>query len=189
MNNNANNYEYVTYEEFEKYQIDENKTLEYDNGYIYYMTPVFPNHDRVKNKIAHNLVDYIGYEGPCEVFTSDVAVVFTNEDSKYEYEPDIMLCCDPNKFSGAKYKGIPSFIVEILSYTTKDRDKGIKLEIYSKFGVNEYWIVNIDEKVITAYSRNVNGKYMSRIDYIQGMNIQCENGFSITVDDIFSVLK
>lgn len=46
------NDEYFTYEEFLKYySIEPRYKLQYDNGYIHYMTPVFPNHERVKQRI------------------------------------------------------------------------------------------------------------------------------------------
>lgn len=40
-----------------------------------------------------------------------------------------MITCD-NKFHGSIYKGIPNFIVEVVSRATKDRDKELKLDVY-----------------------------------------------------------
>lgn len=191
MASNAKNYEYVSYEEFESIQNgSDNYKLEYDNGYIYYMTPVYPNHDRVKNKIAFTIMNFISKENSkCEVFTSDVAVVFEESSSKYEYEPDVMVCCDSDKFKGAKYVGIPALIVEILSHSTEHRDTGIKLENYKRFGVKEYWIVDINEGKVIVYSNNKDGEYMAINTYTSGMEIMCMGQLSIEVDDIFSVLK
>lgn len=191
MSQNAKNYEYVSYEEFESIQMSENKyKLEYDNGYIYYMSPVYPNHDRVKNKIAFSIMNYISQSnGKCEVFTSDVAVVFEDKTGKYEYEPDVMVCCNPEKFKGSKYVGIPALIVEILSHSTEHRDKGVKLENYKKFGVKEYWIVDINEGKIKVYNNNLDGEYLSVNAYTSEMEISCMGKFSIKVDDIFSVIK
>ncbi|MFV9510224.1 Uma2 family endonuclease [Tepidibacillus sp. LV47] len=190
MSRNAKNYEYFTYEEFEKIQNDEpNFRLEYDNGYIYYMTPVYPNHDRVKNKIANTLINHLGFDHKCEVFTSDVAVVFENENEKYEFAPDIMITCDPEKFKGAKYKGVPSLIVEILSYSTEHRDKGLKLDVYQRFGVKEYWIVDINKNKIIVYNSNVNGEFMSVNTYTRGMTLKCLGRFDLAVDDIFRVVR
>ncbi|MCM8710964.1 Uma2 family endonuclease [Clostridium sp. SYSU_GA19001] len=190
MGANAKNYEFYSYEEFEKIQLEEDRfKLEYDNGYIYYMSPVFPNHDRIKNKIAFGIMDYLRKSEKCEVFTSDVAVVFEKYNEKYEYEPDVMVCCEPDKFDGAKYKGIPSFIIEILSHSTEHRDTGIKLQVYERFEVPEYWIINIKDSSIKVYSNNVNGKYMSINTYTFGMKIKCMDGLIFDVDDIFSVIK
>jgi Uma2 family endonuclease len=190
MGENAKSYEFFSYEEFERIQLEEKQyRLEYDNGYIYYMSPVFPNHDRVKNEIAFAAREFLKKEGKCEVFTSDVAVVFEGENEKFESLPDIMVCCDPNSFYGAKYKGIPSFIVEILSHSTEHRDTGDKLRVYEKFGVPEYWVVNIKNNTITVYSNNINGKYLSINSYRSTMKLSCLGGLELSVDEVFSVMK
>lgn len=190
MSGNAKAYGLTFYEEFEKIQSEEKRyKLEYDNGYIYYMTPVYPNHDRVKNKIAFHFMSFLGNEGVCDVFTSDVAVVFENENEKIEYQPDIMVCCEPDKFSGSKYKGVPALVVEILSHSTEHRDLGTKRCTYEKFGVPEYWIVNIKDQTIIVYNKNRDGKYMAAISYMPGMDITCFDGLTLAVDDIFRVLK
>lgn len=190
MGENTKNYEFVSYDEFGKIQLAEKQLrLEYDNGYIYYMSPVFPNHDRVKNEIAFAVREFLKKEGKCEVFTSDVAVLFESKNEKFESLPDIMVCCDPNKFQGAKYKVVPSFIVEILSHSTEHRDTGDKLHVYERFGVPEYWTVNIKESTITVYSNNVKGKYLSINSYTFGMKISCLGGLELSVDEIFSVMK
>jgi Uma2 family endonuclease len=42
-------------------------------------------------------------------------------------------------------------VVEVLSPSTKTRDRGVKLINYGKLGVPEYWIVNRVEKEIEVY--------------------------------------
>lgn len=184
------NYEYYTYAEFEQAQETEEKfKLEYDNGLIHYMSPVYPNHERVNNYIANKLTNSIGFNGPCEVFTSDVAVVFENDKSKHEFEPDIMICCDPSKFVKAKYKGIPALVVEILSHSTESRDKDIKHKVYQSFGVPEYWIVDINGRSISVFNNNVDGIYTTTNIYSTGKQFTSFNNIEFTVDNIFAVLK
>jgi Uma2 family endonuclease len=190
MQENVKSYEFVSYDEFEKIQLEENQyRLEYDNGYIYYMSPVFPNHGRVKHEIAFSVREFLEKEGKYEVFTSDVAVVFESKDEKFESLPDIMVCCELDDFHGAKYKGIPLFIVEILSHSTEHRDTVDKLQVYERFGVPEYWTVNIKDSTITVYNNNVKGKYLSMNSYTLGMKISCLGGLELSVDGIFSVMR
>ncbi|WPX08591.1 Uma2 family endonuclease [Caldicellulosiruptor danielii] len=118
-----------------------------------------------------------------------MAVVFENEKEKFEFLPDIMVCCSSQKFEGLKYKGIPLLIVEILSYATQHRDRGLKLYVYEKFGVKEYWIVDIANECIEVYSNNINGKYMTYNNYTKGMTIKTINNITILVDDVFGVVK
>jgi Uma2 family endonuclease len=76
-----------------------------------------------------------------------------------------------------------------LSHATEQRDTVVKLQMYENFGVPEYWVVNIKEKNIIAYSNNINGKYMSINAYTTGMEITCLSGLSMKVDDIFDAIK
>lgn len=183
------NDEYMTYEEFLKYsEIETRFKLEYDNGYIHYMVPVFPNHERVKQRIQLSLINYLGLDNVCEVFTSEVAVCFQENSDKYQYEPDIMVCCETNKFDGAIYRGIPSLIVEILSHSTKDRDLNIKLDIYERFGVPEYWIIDISKKQVHVFKDNLNGRYKTK-QIFDEIDTVIWNQMSIQIKYIFEGLK
>ena len=80
------------------------------------------------------------------------------EDRKEQsLEPDITVVCDPSKFDGRYYKGVPAMIVEVASPSTVSRDFERKKEIYEKIGVNEYWVV-MDHHNVYVYLLK-NGKY------------------------------
>lgn len=113
---------------------------------------------------------------------------FQEKDDIYQYEPDIMVCCEANKFQGAIYHGIPSLIVEILSHSTKDRDLDIKLKIYEKFGVDQYWIVDIVSKQVLIYKDNIKGKYKTKQIFEENDTI-IWNGLDIKVSYIFEGLR
>lgn len=48
-------------------------------------------------------------------------------------------------------EGPPDLVVEILSPSTAERDRGLKRERCAHFGVPEYWIVDPDERVIERW--------------------------------------
>ena len=58
--------------------------------------------------------------------------------------PDIAVLCDgiPDRFIDYP----PSLIVEVLSPSTRDRDEGIKRQIYQREGVKHYWQVDWESK-------------------------------------------
>ena len=71
-----------------------------------------------------------------------------------DYEPDIVffgkakaasLTPDTMKFP------IPDLIVEVLSESTEQRDRGVKFEDFQAHGVGEYWIVDADRAVVEQY--------------------------------------
>lgn len=179
----ARDYDYMTYKEFLEHQSLTEQKTEYSNGYIYYMSPTHPNHNKVQNEIYFQFRNILNDCNKCDVYTSDVAVKFENKEEAYQFEPDIMIICD-NKFDGSIYKGIPNLVVEVLSKATIDRDKGLKLDIYEKFGVKEYWLVDINLKEITIYFDNINGKYKTIKSYSEDMVIEW-NKSNIKVQNIF----
>ena len=47
--------------------------------------------------------------------------------------------------------GAPGLVVEILSPSTVSRDRTIKLRLYQRQGVGEYWIVDPDENAVDVW--------------------------------------
>jgi Uma2 family endonuclease len=63
-------------------------------------------------------------------------------------EPDLVVVCDPGKLDDYGCKGAPDLVIEILSPSTRRHDRVVKLDLYQRAGVREYWIVNPDEKTV-----------------------------------------
>ena len=72
---------------------------------------------------------------PCDVLLSANDVV----------QPDILFVSRQREQllrDGQKVQGPPDLVVEILSPSTAERDRGAKLALYSRYGVTEYWLVD-----------------------------------------------
>lgn len=111
-------------------------------------------HNNAVLEIATALRQFIAENnGKCKVFTENVAL-YCNElcdDAENMFLPDIMIVCDEN---GIKDDGIhtpPLFVAEVTSESTKKNDYGRKMLIYSDIGVKEYWVVDLQRKVIVRY--------------------------------------
>ncbi|MBQ9346433.1 MAG: Uma2 family endonuclease [Oscillibacter sp.] len=85
----------------------------------------------------------------CEPF-GDKEAVFLEEDRE-EYEPDMMVVCDPDKVKADGIHGAPDLVVEVLSPSTARYDKGHKKDVYEKHGVREYWLVNPADQTLEQY--------------------------------------
>jgi len=84
----------------------------------------------------------------CKAFGDNVDVYLTKEDV---YKPDVSVVCNPDILKPKGIYGAPDLVVEILSYSTAKRDKGIKKDVYGKCGIKEYWIIDIRSFSVEVY--------------------------------------
>lgn len=84
------------------------------------------------------------------VLPSPIDVLFGEGDY---FEPDVVFVrADHAHLVGDR--GVecpPDLVIEIVSPSTADRDRGIKLERYRHFGVREYWIVDLEARTIEVW--------------------------------------
>jgi Uma2 family endonuclease len=68
-------------------------------------------------------------------------------------QPDLVVVVHRNNaiIGDKKVSGVPDLLVEILSPSTKGRDRTKKFARYERAGVREYWIVDPDARVVEQY--------------------------------------
>jgi Uma2 family endonuclease len=67
--------------------------------------------------------------------------------------PDLVVVqANQQKIVTKRYvKGSPAIVIEILSPSTRRRDRGVKRALYERAGAREYWIVDPDQDAITVH--------------------------------------
>jgi Uma2 family endonuclease len=58
---------------------------------------------------------------------------------------------DSRHLTEAKVDGPPDFAVEVISPSTRHMDFGRKRSAYAKYGIREYWIVDVESRELTAH--------------------------------------
>ena len=56
-------------------------------------------------------------------------------------------------------QGTPALVIEILSPSTRTRDREVKGRLYARAGVREYWLVDPDLNAVTVYRRTDDGAF------------------------------
>ena len=141
-----------------KYTVDEVSKMENHaeliDGNLVITDAANTTHNRVVKAIYLALVQYIeGRHGECEAFTENEGL-FCDElcDRTNNYfMPDVMVVCDK---SGIKEDGVhvaPRFIAEVTSVSTRKHDYMDKLNVYGKIGVQEYWVVDLQKKLVVRH--------------------------------------
>lgn len=105
------------------------------------------NHNRVVTNITRLFTNFLNGKR-CEAFADGVDVHF---DADNTFVPDVMIVCRKEIIKYDGIYGAPDLVVEVLSRSTAKRDRNEKKNIYEKYGVKEYWLVNYADKTIEVY--------------------------------------
>ena len=156
----AKNYKTVSYEEYMELVNASDQRYELIAGEVYLMASPDFTHQVVVNEIAGRFYNYFRGK-PCRSLTAPLDVRLFGFATKFEddpnvVQPDVVVICDEDKVSeDNRYEGIPTLIVEVLSPSTRGKDMAIKLQLYMKSGVAEYWIVDVEKKTVVQDRKSV----------------------------------
>lgn len=159
---------------------------EYYNGEIFAMSGATKEHVL----IVTNLVVELGTQlkmGPCTVYSTDLRVRVA-PDGLYTY-PDVIVVCDEPRFSDEQDDTLlnPALIIEVLSESTKDYDRGGKFEQYRTIeSFVEYLLIAQDRPHVEHHTRQPDGSWLlhetnSLEDTIQLKSVPC----SLRMADIY----
>jgi Uma2 family endonuclease len=134
--------------------------LEYIDGAVYMSPSPSTAHQRISGKLYVKLYNLLVSKG-CEVFSAPYDIELHTEEIKEDKVviPDITVICDKKGFEENKFVGVPTLIVEIVSPSNQANDLVVKLNLYMKYGVQEYWIVNPILNTIQVYYLNSDKLY------------------------------
>ena len=117
-----------------------------------YMTPAPAiRHQRVSKLLQGALMRLLEHAGHGEVFNAPCLVEFPGTSDRVQ--PDILFVSGGRRgiIAEKAVVGAPDLVVEILSPSTAHRDRGIKLELYARRGVREYWIADPVRDVVDVW--------------------------------------
>lgn len=128
----------------------------------------------------------------CLVFTAPFYVYFSKNGNYEEpddiVQPDIAVVCNQNQIVSKGCLGPPMMIIEVLSPSTALKDYNEKFFAYQRYGVKEYWIVDIANKMVHVYSLK-DGIYAERVTYGEGDVLKSAifDDLTISLQPVFSL--
>lgn len=142
----------LTYDDFLLFP-DDGQRHELIDG-EHYVTPS-PNfkHQRVSGNLYFRLRLHLEQHRTGELFFAPFDVVFTRFDV---VEPDLLYVSTERAASiltSKNVQGTPDLVIEIGSPSTRKRDETIKMRLYEREGVSEYWLVDPDRGVVRMFRR------------------------------------
>ena len=113
-------------------------------------------HQIMVTRLTRYLSAFVEDHGLGLVFVSPFDVVFSQFDV---VEPDLLYVSKARAavLTEKNVQGAPDLVIEVLSPTTAATDRTIKLKLYARFGVTEYWIVDPQGPSVEVYRRQKEG--------------------------------
>ena len=172
-----------TYEDY--LQLPEEKRYELIEGEFYMVPSPGWSHQTIITKIFLALHHHVNNLKLGEVRFAPLDVVFSNEDV---VQPDVLFISRERYeiITEKNVQGAPDLVVEILSPSTAERDKGLKRKLYAKHGVREYWIADPEAKSIEVMTLGENGLETVQVCKMgEALSSPLLEGLSLNLDDIF----
>jgi Uma2 family endonuclease len=139
--------------------LPEGTLAELINGTIYMSPSPISNHQIILNDINVELVLFLRSQKQGKVLIAPLDVYL--DESENAVQPDIIVLLNDNvkiiKKKGHIH-GVPDLLVEVLSKGNNKHDLITKKDLYEKFGVKEYWVVDPETKLAIIFSLS-EGKY------------------------------
>ncbi len=149
------------------------------------------DHQSISREILVSLTLFARQSRSGQVWSAPLDVVL---DDRNVYQPDIFFVKKERYFIfDEKEKiviGAPDLVVEILSKSTAHKDRGDKRDIYEKYGVREYWLVDPVKKSIEQYAFvHERFKLVSYLEETGVLKSTILEGFELDSEQVFGEAK
>jgi Uma2 family endonuclease len=178
---------YISVEEYLESEIHSLEKHEYYNGEIFAMAGATVEHNRI---VSNSLVE-LGIklkDKNCVPYASDLRI--KAEQSRLYTYPDISIICGEIQKSDDKFDTVtnPTVLIEVLSESTKDYDRGTKFLMYRNIpSLQEYILIDSTGATkVEKYSKNNDGTWqLSDYEKISDIIELKSVGIEIVVEDIY----
>ena len=144
----------ISYDEFMEIYEKSSVRMEFINGEIVIMSSPSMGHQKTLGELFVLFKQY--FKGKrCQPYLAPLDIHFHKKEISDPdvMQPDLVVLCDADEKVDKKdrYTGTPALTLEILSPSTRSVDMIYKLNTFMLSGVDEYWLVDLENRQITLY--------------------------------------
>lgn len=123
------------------------------------MAGATPDHSTVITNFVNMVYNQLK-DSTCRVYPDNVQYKWKMSDNSEKVViPDASINCQIRSRKGNSFLNAPQFVLEVLSPSTAKFDRTEKMEIYRAEEIPEYWIVDIQKRMVEIYDLDYeNGK-------------------------------
>lgn len=172
-----------TYQDY--LQLPEDRRYEIVDGDLTMVPAPVPYHQKVSRNLEYHLHRHILKHALGEIFYAPCDVVLSDSDV---VQPDLLFIATHRLsiITERNIEGAPDVVIEILSPTTEQRDRGAKQNLYARTGVREYWIVDPPAKTVEVLGLKESGyQRLGLYELHDSLTSPEFSGLSIPLADIF----
>lgn len=179
----------MTWKEFREMEVDDDDNFIYEliNGILMRRTSPILSHQKISWKLSHafeafNLKKKIGsfFAAPTDVYLDDNNGVV----------PDISFVANERNFlieNGEYIAGPPDLIVEIISPGSVKRDRVEKKELYERFSVKEFWLIDPANRTVEIYLIEQDAYLLHAFLEEEGkLTATTAKGFEMEISELFT---
>lgn len=177
----------LTYDDYARIP-DDGQRHEIIDGEHYVSPAPFIPHQRISRRLTLRLGGLIEQHRLGEILYAPCDVIFSKHDI---VQPDLLFIS--NERAGIitikNVQGAPDLIIEILSEGTRRLDETVKLDLYDRYGVPEYWTFDTSRQAARVYRRILQGlRLMAELSAEAGdvLTTSLLPGIEIPLAEIFS---
>ncbi|MFY9824238.1 MAG: Uma2 family endonuclease [Thermoanaerobaculia bacterium] len=175
----------LTYDDYASIPEDGQRHEILDGEHYVSPAPLIP-HQEVSSNLHTELGPFIKKHRLGKLLAAPTDVILSTHDV---VQPDFLFI-STQRFgiiTRENVQGAPDLIIEILSPGTRSRDEGIKREIYERYGVPEYWLLDPDRKTTRVYRRLGNRlRLVAKLSAGDVLTTPLLPGLEIRLADVFN---
>jgi len=178
----------MTWREFHEMEFPDDDLFIYEliNGILVKKSAPKPIHQLLSQRIEYVLENFLRQTPLGQYFHAPIDVFF---DEYNAVQPDICFLTTERSFLIDLNEGIlgaPDLIVEILSPGSLRFDRGTKKDLYERFAVKEYWIVDPNNRAVEVYVMRENAYAVHDIFEAEGkITSTVLPGFELEINELF----
>jgi Uma2 family endonuclease len=176
----------ITVADLEKYPDDDGNRYELIEGELYVSTAPGLPHQFVLQNLQVALVNFLR-ENPIGRVVSGAGAVLSNFDAII---PDLVFVSNErwsNIVANDRFNAAPDIVIEVLSPGTENRrrDLDAKRRLYRKYGVQEYWVVDLENQSILLYRHRKENEAVLTFTVTDDVTSELLPGFQTAVGSLF----